>query len=161
MFHNSLAEATQNIGDFVLLINQIASQTNLLALNATIEAARAGDAGKGFAFVASEVKTLASQTSKATDEIRTQIAAVQNSTQNAVDAIGQITTVIDQINVISTGIAGAMNEQSAVVRDIASNMQLAADSIETITNNAATIASAAVQVDQSTKSVSDAARALG
>lgn len=158
---SGLFEATQNIGDFVVLINHIASQTNLLALNATIEAARAGEAGKGFAVVASEVKTLASQTSKATEEIRSQIAGVQNSTQNAVDAIGQITTVIDQINMISTGIAGAMNEQSAVVRDIASNMQLAADSVETITNNATTIASAAVQVDQSTKNLSEAARALG
>ncbi|ESQ82222.1 hypothetical protein AEAC466_17915 [Asticcacaulis sp. AC466] len=158
---SGLFEATQNIGEFVVLINHIASQTNLLALNATIEAARAGEAGKGFAVVASEVKTLASQTSKATDEIRSQIAGVQNSTQNAVDAISQITDVIGQINNISTGIAGAMTEQSAVVRDIASNMQLAADSVETITNNATTIASAAAQVDQSTRSVSESARALG
>ena len=158
---SGLSTAAQRIGDVVGLINQIAAQTNLLALNATIEAARAGEAGKGFAVVATEVKTLAAQTSSATNEIRTQIAAVQASTGGAVGAIEQIANIIGQINMISTGIAGAMNEQSAVVRDIAQNMQSAAGSVDTITQNTSTIASAAEQVDQSAKSVREAARSLG
>ena len=158
---SGLSAAAQRIGDVVGLINQIASQTNLLALNATIEAPRAGEAGKGFAVVATEVKTLAAQTSSATKEIGNQIAAVQASTGGAVGAIEQIADIIGQINMISTGIAGAMNEQSAVVRDIAQNMQSAAGSVDTITQNTATIASAAEQVDQSAKSVRQAARSLG
>ena len=158
---SGLSAAAQRIGDVVGLINQIASQTNLLALNATIEAARAGEAGKGFAVVATEVKTLAAQTSNATKEIGTQIAAVQASTGGAVGAIEQIAGIIGQINMISTGIAGAMNEQSAVVRDIAQNMQSAAGSVDTITQNTSTIASAASQVDQSAQSVREAARSLG
>lgn len=158
---SGLSSAAQRIGDVIGLINQIAAQTNLLALNATIEAARAGEAGKGFAVVATEVKTLAAQTSSATNEIRTQIAGVQASTADAVGAIETITDIIGQINMISTGIAGAMNEQSAVVRDIAQNMQHAAGSVDTITQNTSTIASAAEQVDQSAKSVREAARSLG
>ena len=85
----SLATMTGKIGDVMKLINDIASQTNLLALNATIEAARAGEAGKGFAVVASEVKTLANQTAKATEEISSQIAAIQGATHKSVEAIAR------------------------------------------------------------------------
>ncbi|MBV8837202.1 MAG: PAS domain-containing methyl-accepting chemotaxis protein, partial [Alphaproteobacteria bacterium] len=95
-----LSAQAGRIGDVVNLINQIAAQTNLLALNATIEAARAGEAGRGFAVVASEVKSLATQTSKATEEIGGQIAAVQNATNEAVGAIGDISKTIDTINEI-------------------------------------------------------------
>ena len=104
----TLSKAAQNIGDVVNLINDIAAQTNLLALNATIEAARAGEAGKGFAVVASEVKNLASQTAKATDDIRSQISEMQQSTQAAVSAIESITKIIERCNLIQTTISSAV-----------------------------------------------------
>ena len=100
-----LSEAAQKVGDIVNLISDIAAQTNLLALNATIEAARAGEAGKGFAVVAQEVKSLATQTARATGDISAQIAAIQNSTGATVDAIGRIGGRIEEMNAISTSIA--------------------------------------------------------
>ena len=117
-----LAEASQKIGDVVNLINDIASQTNLLALNATIEAARAGDAGKGFAGVASEVKNLANQTAKATDEIASQISDIQSATHSAVDSIEGITKTINEVNEIATAIAGAVEEQSAATGEVSNNI---------------------------------------
>ena len=101
-----LASATQRIGDVVSLIQDVAAQTNLLALNATIEAARAGEAGRGFAVVASEVKTLADQTAKATDDIEHQIAAIQNSTNGAVEAMQSIVTTMGEVNRNTQEIAG-------------------------------------------------------
>jgi methyl-accepting chemotaxis protein len=93
-----LGESSLEIGNVIKVITSIAQQTNLLALNATIEAARAGEAGKGFAVVANEVKELAKETAKATEEISLKIAAIQSDTQGAVEAIDQISTVINQIN---------------------------------------------------------------
>ncbi|HAH11619.1 MAG TPA: hypothetical protein DCL54_10510 [Alphaproteobacteria bacterium] len=121
-----LASAAQKIGDVVKLISDIAGQTNLLALNATIEAARAGEAGKGFAVVASEVKNLANQTARATDEITSQIGAIQSATQNAVDAIRSIATTISEMNQISTAISAAVEEQGATTKEIARNVAEAA-----------------------------------
>ncbi|MBM3541763.1 MAG: HAMP domain-containing protein, partial [Alphaproteobacteria bacterium] len=103
-----LAEAARRIGEVVSLINDIAAQTNLLALNATIEAARAGESGKGFAVVASEVKTLANQTAKATEDISSQIAAIQSATDDAVGAIESIGSTIGEISHIATVVAGAI-----------------------------------------------------
>ena len=114
----ALSVAAGKIGQVIGLISDIASQTNLLALNATIEAARAGDAGKGFAVVASEVKSLAEQTARATDEISTQIKAVQSATDEAVTAIDSINGTISKISQISTVISAAVEEQMAAVLEI-------------------------------------------
>jgi methyl-accepting chemotaxis protein len=118
----TLANSSDKIGEIVKLINAIASQTNLLALNAAIEAARAGDAGKGFAVVANEVKSLAGQTAQATDEIIKHISTVQSDTQQAVEAIQRIGSVIEEVHQISTGIAAAVEEQGCSTREVSSNI---------------------------------------
>ncbi len=121
-----LARAAQKIDDVVKLIQSVAGQTNLLALNATIEAARAGTAGKGFAVVAAEVKALAVQTGKATDDIAAQIAAVQSSTQSAVRAIGNITGRMEEIRQFTTAIASSIEQQNAATGEISNNVAAAA-----------------------------------
>jgi methyl-accepting chemotaxis protein len=118
-----LSLAAQEIGDVVKLITAIAEQTNLLALNATIEAARAGEAGRGFAVVASEVKSLASQTAKATDEISNHIAGMQGATQESVAAIKEIGSTITQISNIASSIASAVEQQGAATAEIARSVQ--------------------------------------
>ncbi|HEX7968183.1 MAG TPA: methyl-accepting chemotaxis protein [Stellaceae bacterium] len=132
---SGLAQAVQRIGDVVALIDDIASQTNLLALNATIEAARAGDAGKGFAVVASEVKALATQTAKATDDIRGQIGTVQTETGSAVAAIHSISSTILKVNDISSSVAAAVEEQTAATHEITRNVQQAAASTQEVSRN--------------------------
>ena len=121
-----LSDAASHIGSVVRLIGDIAARTNLLALNATIEAARAGDAGRGFAVVAGEVKTLASQTAKATQDIAGQIAAMQARTSEAVGALRGITETIARLNGVSAAIAGAVEQQGAATREIARAVQQAA-----------------------------------
>jgi methyl-accepting chemotaxis protein len=155
-----LATTVVKIGDVVELINNIASQTNLLALNATIEAARAGEMGKGFAVVASEVKALASQTSRATDEIRTQIQAVQGSTDEAVSAISDVERVITEINSISSSISAAISQQASVTNEIARNMQTAARGVEAITNNLGSISGATSQISAATAKVREASQSI-
>jgi methyl-accepting chemotaxis protein len=130
-----LAAAANEVGEVVNLINSIAGQTNLLALNATIEAARAGEHGKGFAVVASEVKGLATQTAKATDEIQAKIGEIQQATATAVTAIRDISEVIGRMNAISSAIAAAIEEQGAATRDIAGNIQRAAQGARTVSAN--------------------------
>jgi methyl-accepting chemotaxis protein len=131
----SLAQAAERIGEVVKLINDIASQTNLLALNATIEAARAGEAGKGFSVVAAEVKELANQTSKATEEIRAQIGNMQGATQAAVAAIRDIGVRIGEISTVSTAIASAVEEQGAATQQITQSTQQAADGTRGVSSN--------------------------
>ncbi|MCJ2067573.1 PAS domain-containing methyl-accepting chemotaxis protein [Methylobacterium sp. J-030] len=153
-------QATQ-IGEVVTMIQGIASQTNLLALNATIEAARAGASGKGFAVVASEVKALAEQTAKATDQIRVQITATQVATREAVGAIGSIQSTISKLDEVSAAIAAAVEEQSAVTREMSGSMHTAAHGVTTIAGGMEAIARASEQVDAATQQVREAARAVG
>ena len=121
-----LGNSSAEIGAVIKVITAIAQQTNLLALNATIEAARAGEAGKGFAVVANEVKELAKQTAKSTGEISRKIVAIQSDTKGAVEAIGSIVAVINQINDISGTIATAVEEQSATTNEMKRNVEEAA-----------------------------------
>jgi methyl-accepting chemotaxis protein len=132
-----LSEVAERIGDVVKLINSIASQTNLLALNATIEAARAGDAGKGFAVVANEVKTLASQTAKATDEIGAQVSAIQEKTGGVVRAMSDIGVAVRGISEMTATVASAVEEQTAATQEIGRNVEQAAQGVEE-TNRAIT-----------------------
>ena len=118
-----LADSAQRIGDVVRLITDIAEQTNLLAPNATIEAVRAGEAGKGFAVVANEVKTLASQTAKATDEISSQVKDIQSSTDQAVRAIDEVASTIVKISETSSSVAAAVQQQNAATGEISRNVQ--------------------------------------
>ncbi len=131
----ALSVSADKIGEVVQIINSIASQTNLLALNATIEAARAGEAGKGFAVVASEVKSLANESAKATEEISAQISRVQSETSGAVSAIGEISSIIHQINEIAATIAAAVEEQGAATQEIARNVQEAAQGTTEVSKN--------------------------
>jgi methyl-accepting chemotaxis protein len=156
-----LSEQATQIGDVLGLIAGIAAQTNLLALNATIEAARAGEAGRGFAVVATEVKTLAAQTGRATDQIRGQIASTQAATREAVDAIGVIQGTIRTLNAVSSAIAAAVEEQSAVTREMSGSMQTAAQGVSAISAGMDTIAQASVRADRATHQVREASRALG
>ncbi|SBV98160.1 Methyl-accepting chemotaxis sensory transducer [uncultured Alphaproteobacteria bacterium] len=145
-----LAQAATRIGAVVDLITDIASQTNLLALNATIEAARAGDMGKGFAVVAGEVKSLANQTARATEEISQQIAGVQGATREAVAAIETISTTIGRVSEISAAISAAVEEQGAATREIARNVEEAAQGTGEVTANI-------VDVGRAISAVGDAA----
>ena len=154
---NGLTAAAARIGEVVQIIQDIASQTNLLALNATIEAARAGEAGKGFAVVAGEVKTLASQTAKATGDISEQITAIQNVAQEAVNAIRAIGGTIDEISGISTAIASAVEEQGAATADIAMNVQQASQSVSEVSSNIAGVSRAADQTGHAAHDVTVAA----
>jgi methyl-accepting chemotaxis protein len=156
----ALAAAAQKIGDVVDLIKAIAEQTNLLALNATIEAARAGEAGKGFAVVASEVKSLANQTAKATEEIGGQVAGIQSSTKDAVDAIGKIAATMGEINRFTSVIAATVEEQTAATREISRNVTLASEGTTTVADNVATVTMAIGEASRSAKDVQTASGEL-
>jgi methyl-accepting chemotaxis protein len=156
----SLVAAVERIGEVIELISTIASQTNLLALNATIEAARAGESGRGFAVVAAEVKNLASQTAKATEEITSQINAIQGGTNEVVSAIQTISGTIREINTISAAIASAVEQQNATTAEIARNADQAAQGSREVSSNIGSVAKAAADSGRVSKDILQAAVAL-
>ena len=162
-----LTETVQEIGEVVSLIRNIAGQTNLLALNATIEAARAGEAGRGFAVVASEVKSLAVQTAKATEQIASQIDAVQNSTRVAVDAIRRNTDRMREIDGYTSAVALSLQQQDSATDEISHNVASAANGakgmvsvLEEVTQAVGDTRSAAGKVLQASETVETAATSL-
>jgi methyl-accepting chemotaxis protein len=157
---DKLAQSARTIGDVVKLISAIAEQTNLLALNATIEAARAGDAGRGFAIVASEVKNLASQTARATEQIAQQITRMQNETTGVVGAIGNISRLIETLNASATTVATNVEEQNATTREIARSTSQAADGTRHVSSNIAVVSSSVSETGSASDQVLEKAKAL-
>ncbi|PVB61972.1 cache domain-containing protein [Labrenzia sp. 011] len=157
---NGLSEAATRIGEVVTLIQAIAEQTNLLALNATIEAARAGEAGRGFAVVASEVKELATQTSKATEDISSQITAIQEETGHAASAISSVTEIINNMNEIASSIASSVEEQGVATQEIASNATEASRSTVEVTTNIESVSTAAENTRDTAEKVDSSAQQL-
>jgi len=156
----TLGESSAEIGTVIKVINSIAEQTNLLALNATIEAARAGEAGKGFAVVASEVKELARETSKATEDIGNRIDAIQNDTRAAVAAIAEIAAIIEQINDTQSTIASAVEEQTATTNEMSRSVTEAATGSTDIASTIMGVARTAAETTAAAGSTAQAADEL-
>ncbi|MGF9763258.1 PAS domain-containing methyl-accepting chemotaxis protein [Microvirga sp. 0TCS3.31] len=159
-FTDKLSAATAAMGGIVGLIQNIAGQINLLALNATIEAARAGEAGRGFAVVATEVKNLAAQAARATEQITTEIDAVQNVSGGVVEALAKIQGSVETMRDHVISVATAVEQQSAVTQEMSSNMQGAAHSVARISNNIGAISSAVGRVSQAVSTTKEAALVL-
>src|SRR5580658_3434004 len=157
---SKLGDSSTEIGQVIKVITSIAQQTKLLALNATIEAARAGEAGKGFAVVANEVKELAKETAKATEDISRKIEAIQTDTKAAVEAIGTISEVINQINGISSTIATAVEEQNATTNEMSRNISEAARGSGEITSNISGVTEAAASTTRGANHTQKAAEQL-
>ncbi|MCB2181187.1 MAG: bacteriohemerythrin [Desulfobulbaceae bacterium] len=152
---NSLGTAATEINNVISVITEISDQTKLLALNATIEAARAGEAGKGFAVVANEVKDLATQTSKATEEIRNKVNAIQAASELTIMEISGIQEVINDVNSVVSTIAAAVEEQSVTTKDIAENIVRVSDGIHDMTSAVVTTTES---VTEANRLISDSAQ---
>jgi methyl-accepting chemotaxis protein len=155
-----LAAAANRVGDVVNLISRIAAQTNLLALNATIEAARAGEAGRGFAVVAQEVKSLATQTGKATQDIADQIAEIQAATGQSVASIEKIKAKIAEVEHISAIITDAVHEQDTATKEIARSVRSAAASAAAMSAHAGQVANAMAQTGVGVEAMMSMAREI-
>jgi len=155
---DALNTSAIEIGKVVDLIKGVAEQTNLLALNATIEAASAGEAGKGFAVVATEVKALAKQAAQATEEIRSQIGAMQTNTHQAISAISQISSVIAEMDQINGVIAGAVEEQTSTANEISFNVQGSAQASNEVSKNVIKTADLAKKVSDSAQASAQSVR---
>jgi methyl-accepting chemotaxis protein len=155
-----LGESSRQVGDVVKVITAIADQTNLLALNATIEAARAGDAGRGFAVVANEVKELAKETARSTEDISRRIDSMQADTRAAVDAIGQIVTVIGRIDEIQTTIASSVEQQAATTNEIGRTLHELAQASTEIAQTVTAVAQGASNTSANASRTQSAAHLL-
>jgi methyl-accepting chemotaxis protein len=155
---DALAKATDQIGDIVTVIKNIAAQTNLLALNATIEAARAGEAGRGFSVVASEVKTLAIQTGKSTEEIGAKVAEIQSTTREVVTALSGVAEAIDELSRVTVSVSAAIEQQ----RDAAENFAVSArESSAAVSDVAGRMAGIADMVQRSRATAQDVSTLAG
>ena len=164
---SALTSSADEIGEVVELIQTIAKRTNLLALNASIEAARGGEAGRGFAVVATEVKELATQTSRATDRVAGQIGAIQHNTTQSVAALRSIKTQVDELETTAVSIASAVDQQSVAGQDLARSIDLAARSTDEVVTNVSEVreatketGTAADQMLQSASELQEQARTL-
>ena len=155
---SGLTEASVKIGEIVNIIQEIAEQTNLLALNATIEAARAGESGKGFAVVAAEVKGLATQTAKATEEISMQIANIQEETSGSYEAVQSVAKKIADINEFTSAIASAIEEQGAATNEISRNVLSSAEKSQLVSDKAHSLVESVTETDQSASAMIDASK---
>lgn len=157
---NKLGQSSSEIGQVIKVITSIAQQTNLLALNATIEAARAGEAGKGFAVVANEVKELAKQTAKATEDIGHRVLAIQSDAKSAVEAIQSINGIIQRVNDASSGIATAVEEQSATTAEMTRSLAEAAKGSSEVAKNIVGVAQSAQSTSTGASESQKAAQSL-